>query len=147
MIAYIDSSMLARAYLSNEDGNAEAVSLLTNAEIALVTGTWTRMEVSGALTRAAQQAGVNASVLHGALDSDLDPEHGSVREVRVAQDEVERLALRLTRARAIRAMDAWHLACAAVLLPQLAEADEVFSFATRDTRQADVARTLGFELV
>ncbi|EUA52295.1 hypothetical protein I553_2481 [Mycobacterium xenopi 4042] len=54
MIAYLDSSVLARAYLVDEDGHQQAIALLGDPEIATVTGTWTRIEVSGALVRAAR---------------------------------------------------------------------------------------------
>ena len=49
MIAYLDSSVLARAYLADEDGHEHAVALLGDSEIAPVTGTWTRIEVSRAM--------------------------------------------------------------------------------------------------
>lgn len=54
MIAYLDSSVLARAYLVDEDGHQDAAGVLADPEIATVTGTWTRIEVSGALVRAAR---------------------------------------------------------------------------------------------
>ena len=43
MIVYLDSSILARAYLADEDGHDQAVALLDDPEIAAVTGTWTRI--------------------------------------------------------------------------------------------------------
>jgi predicted nucleic acid-binding protein len=54
VIAYLDPSVLARAYLADEDGHDEAIRLLGDLQIATVTGTWTRIEVSGALIRAAR---------------------------------------------------------------------------------------------
>ena len=146
MIAYVESSLLTRAYLINQDGHEEAVRLLSGGAT-LITGTWTRIEVSGALTRAAMTSGAKPEVFLSALDQDLDPVTGSIREVRVPQDDVERLALRIVRTHALRAMDAWHLACAALLLPRLAEAGEEFCFATRDEQQSEVARQLGFDLI
>ena len=62
MIAYIDSSVLARAYLPDEPGHEAAAKLLEDPEIGLVTGTWTRIEVSGALMRA---AGLDAAMRPG----------------------------------------------------------------------------------
>lgn len=56
MIAYLDSSVLARAYLADEDGHEQAKQLLNDAQIATVTGTWTRIEISGALIRAARSS-------------------------------------------------------------------------------------------
>jgi hypothetical protein len=54
VIVSVDSSVLARADLHDETGHDEAVALLADPEIALVMGTWTRIEVSGALMRAAR---------------------------------------------------------------------------------------------
>jgi hypothetical protein len=40
-------------------------------------------------------------------------------------------------------MDAWHLACAQLVLPSLAEPGEATAFASRDGAQAAVAQALG----
>ncbi len=74
MIVYLDSSVLARAYLADEDGHESAQALLSNPEIAAVTGTWTKIEVSGALMRAARSGRGDAADLLGLLDNDLLPE-------------------------------------------------------------------------
>jgi len=66
VIAYLDSSVLARAYLNDEDGHAEAIRLLADPQIATVTGTWTRTEVSGALIRAAGSCRGDAEGLRAA---------------------------------------------------------------------------------
>jgi hypothetical protein len=58
---------------------------------------------------------------------------------------VEARALPLVREHALRAMDAWHLATAALVLPDLAEPGEELGFATRDAAQASVAVTLGMQ--
>ncbi|MEX2548578.1 MAG: hypothetical protein WD830_12450 [Chloroflexota bacterium] len=82
MIVYVDSSVLARAYLSDEAGHDEAVALLEDAGIALVTGTWSRIDEDGLLEL---------------LDADLGP-GGAVTVVAAAQDDVEARALPLVRA-------------------------------------------------
>lgn len=143
MIVYLDSSMLARAYLADEDGHELAVSLLGDPEVAAVTGTWTRIEVSGALVRAARAGRVDAKRLLALLDADLSPE-GPVTMLAVAQDRVEERALKLVREHALRAMDAWHLAVAELAVPGLAEEGEDVGFASRDHDQATVAERLGF---
>lgn len=143
MIAYLDSSTLVRAYLGDEDGHQAAVGLLDDPELGLITGTWTRIEVSGALVRAARAGRGDEAGLLALLDADLAAE-GPVTVVAGAQDRVEERALALVRAHAIRAMDAWHLATAELLAPSLAEPGETIGFATRDTAQAEVAATLGF---
>lgn len=143
MIVYLDSSVLARAYLADEVGHAESAALLENADVALVTGTWTRIEVSGALIRAARSGRIDAKGLLDLLDADLAPD-GPVTVLSPPQEEIEATALSLVREHAIRAMDAWHLAVASLTLPQLAESGEGLLFASRDTDQAEVAERLGF---
>ena len=146
MIVYVDSSVLARAYLRDETGHAEAVALLDDGELGLIAGTWTRIEVSGALVRAARAGRVNGADLLSLLDADLGSE-GRVTVIAANQAEVENESLNLVRAHAIRAMDAWHLATAKLVLPTLAEPGEDIGFATRDEAQSGVAALLGFHRV
>lgn len=143
MIAYLDSSVLARAYLADEAGHDEAIRMLADPKMAAVTGTWTRIEVSGALVRAGRVGRVDVDGLLQALDSDLGP-RGAVTVVRARQERVDASALALVRAHGLRAMDAWHLAVAALVLPVLIEPGEERGFATRDRAQAIVAEELGF---
>ena len=141
MIAYLDSSVLARAYLVDEDGHREANALLADPDIATVTGTWTRIEVSGALVRAARTGRGDEKGLLALLDGDLA---GPVIVVGAPQDQVEQHALQLVRRHALRAMDAWHLAVAAIVVPPLLEPGEPRAFASRDEAQRQVAEELGF---
>jgi predicted nucleic acid-binding protein len=143
VIVYLDSSVLARAYLADEEGHHEAVALLDDPEIAAVTGTWTRIEVSGALIRAARSGRADAEGLLALLDADLAAD-GPVTVLSAPQERVEEVALHLVREHALRAMDAWHLAVASMTVPPLAEAREQIAFASRDEAQAAVAVTLGF---
>lgn len=143
MIAYLDSSVLARAYLADEDGHEQAVALLADPDIAAVTGTWTRVEVSGALIRAGRAGRADTTGLLALLDADLADE-GPVTVLAADQQRVEDLALGLVREHALRAMDAWHLAVASLTIPALAEPGEEIAFASRDDAQAAVAVTLGF---
>lgn len=141
MIAYLDSSVLARAYLVDEDGHHEASALLADPDIATVTGTWTRIEVSGALVRAARTGRGDEKGLLALLDADLA---GPVIVVGAPQDQVEEHALQLVRQHALRAMDAWHLAVAAIVVPPLLEPGEPRAFASCDEAQRQVAEELGF---
>lgn len=143
MIAYVDSSMLARAYLADEVGHDFAVALLENPDVALVTGTWSRVEVSGALVRAGRVGRLDGRGVLALLDGDLGQD-GLVTVVSAPQAEVEAQALSLVRQHALRAMDAWHLSVAALTLPGLAEAGEQMGFASRDASQCAVATDLGF---
>ena len=141
MIAYLDSSVLARAYLVDEDGHQEASALLAEPDIATVTGTWTRIEVSGALVRAARAGRGDEKGLLALLDGDLA---GPVIVLGAPQDQVEQHALQLVRQHALRAMDAWHLAVAAIVVPPLLEPGEPRAFASRNEAQRQVAEELGF---
>jgi uncharacterized protein len=143
VIVYLDSSVLARAYFADEEAHEDALALLSDPELATVTGTWTRIEVSGAIVRAARAGRVDVKRLLALLDADLSPE-GPVTMLAIAQEHVEDLALELVRAHALRAMDAWHLAVAQLTVPELAEKGEEIGFASRDDAQAAVAETLGF---
>lgn len=144
MIAYVDSSVLARAYLADEAGHEEALALLADPSIAVVTGSWTRVEVSGALVRAARQGRADERGLLDVLDSDLA---GPVVVLTAAQEHVERHALELVRRYALRAMDAWHLAVATIAIPPLLHPGEPKGFASRDAAQRNVAEALGFAAV
>lgn len=141
MIAYLDSSVLARAYLVDEDGHEQVIALLADPQVATVTGTWTRIEVSGALVRAARSGRGDEKGLLALLDADLS---GQVIVLAAPQDRVEQHALELVRRHALRAMDAWHLAVAALVVPPLLEPGEPQAFATRDEAQRKVAEELGF---
>jgi uncharacterized protein len=141
VIAYLDSSVLARAYLVDEDGHDQAAALLADPEIATVTGTWTRIEVSGALVRAVRAGRGDEKGLLALLDADLA---GPVIVLGAPQDQVERHTLELVRRHALRAMDAWHLAVAALVVPPLLEPGEPKAFASRDEAQWKVAEELGF---
>jgi predicted nucleic acid-binding protein len=142
VIVYLDSSVVVRAYLADEDGHDEAAALLADPDIAALTGTWTRIEVSGALVRAARMGRCDEEALLSLLDADLGLD-GPVTVVSPHQSDVEDKALNIVRTHALRAMDAWHLAVAGLALPDLMEPGEVPHFATRDDAQAKVAETLG----
>lgn len=63
------------------------------------------------------------------------------------QDQVEDAALRIVREYGVRAMDAWHLAVALLVLPPLLEQGEEPVFASRDDGQSAAARTLGLTVL
>lgn len=142
MIVYLDSSVLARVYLADESGHDAAVAMLDDPELGLITGTWTSIEVSGALVRAARAGHGDERGLLTLLDADLAPD-GPVTVVAAPQEDIEMHALQLVREHAIRAMDAWHLAAAVLLTASLVEPGEEIGFATRDQAQSAVAGALG----
>jgi len=149
VIAYLDSSLLVRSYLDDEDGHREALTLLEDPDITRVTGSWTRIEVSGALIRAARagRSETDEQGLLATLNADLDAD-GRVTELTVPQENVEEKALELVREHALRALDAWHLAVASLTVPALAAPDkDEIAFASRDEDQATVAEELGFKRI
>jgi predicted nucleic acid-binding protein len=146
LIAYLDSSILAQAYLEDEPGHAEARALVEDDGIVRITGTWSLIEVSGAIVRAARAGRTNLPMTLRRLDADL-ADDGHVAVLDEPQARIDEIALRIVRSRGLRAMDAWHLAVASVLLPQVAEPDEEIAFATRDSEQAQAARAMGLAAV
>ena len=144
MIVYLDSSVVARVYLPDESGHGEAVAMLEDPELGLITGTSTKIEVSGALVRAARAGRGDEPGLLMLLDTDLGPD-GPVTVVAAPQEDIEAHALQLVRTHAIRAMDAWHLAAAKLLTAKLAEPGEEVGFATREQAQAAIAATLDLQ--
>lgn len=134
--------MLARAYLPDEEGHEAAIGLLEDLETLLVTGTWTRIEVSGALVRAARAGRGDVLDLLAVLDGDLGPD-GPVTVLAADQTDTQERAVSIVRTYGLRAMDAWHLATAILTMPALAESGERVAFASRDEEQSSVAEALG----
>ena len=135
--------MLVRSYLPDEPGHDEARAAIDDSENVNVTGTWSRIEVSGALVRAARRGRRHAETSLAALDADLSAD-GRLTVVHAAAEEVEAAALSLVRRHGLRTLDAWHLATASLALPRIAQPGEPLGFATRDEEQGAVAETLGF---
>ncbi len=144
-IAYVDSSVVVRYYLVNDPHHAEAVELIDDADSAIVTGTWTAIEVSGALVRACRRAQVDAAAILAQLD--LDMTDGPITLVAEPQEDVERIALHVVRTDGIRAMDAWHIAVASLALPELSGPGDEAVFVTRDGDQARAAERRGLAVL
>lgn len=147
MIAYLDSSALVRCYLPDEPRAPEVRRLIDDLSITTVTGSWTRIEASGAFVRAARAGRGNVSELEQAFGADTSPAGGPVVVVDVSQAEIESLALSVSRLYGVRAMDAWHLACARLAFDALADPGDELGFVTRDAQQAEVAREWGYTIL
>ena len=143
MLVYVDSSVLASAYLRDEPCHAQVVALMTG-ESFLTTSTLTLVEVASALARAARARrlrdldGVLAS-----LDADTGAD-GPVTLIRADQLTAENMARQFVRDHALRALDALHLAVAELSARPLAGDDEDVGFASRDSAQLAAAVSLGF---
>jgi predicted nucleic acid-binding protein len=144
VIIYVDSSVLARAYLPDENGH-DAANQLLYGEDALVTSTWTLVEVTSALSRAARSHRAQLDDLLAAFDSDTSVD-GPVTLLRPDAVAVESRAIEIVRRYAIRSLDALHVAVAELAAMPLA-APETCGFASRDAAQAEVAGQLGFVLI
>jgi uncharacterized protein len=144
-IAYVDSSVVVRYYLVNDPDHAEAVALIDDVDSAIVTGTWTVIEASGALVHACRNARVDATAVLARLD--LDMTEGPITLVAEPQEDVERIALDIVRTEGIRAMDAWHIAVASLSLPELSGPGDQAIFVTRDTDQAQAAERRGLAVL
>jgi uncharacterized protein len=144
MLVYVDSSVLVRAYLPDEKGHQEAHALLDGAEHLLVTSTWTVVEVTSALARAARGRRVEElDAVLAVLATDTGDD-GTVTVLRADAAQVERASTRIVREHAIRSLDALHLAVAQLAAVPLLEPGQRLGFATRDDTQRAVAEALGF---
>jgi uncharacterized protein len=146
LIAYLDSSVLVRSYLADEEGHGDVNRLLDDPDVATVTGSLSLIEVSGALVRAASAGRGTRNRLLALLNSDLG-EGGVVTVLRAEQTRMEQLALELVREHSLRALDALHLAVAKLAVPPLAQPRETVAFVSRDGAQAAVAKRLGFATI
>jgi predicted nucleic acid-binding protein len=144
VIVYVDSSQLVRAYLPDEDGYLEANGLLMG-EDALVTSTWTLVEVTSALARAARGGRADLLGLLTVFENDTAVD-GPVTLLRPDPAAVEARATEIVRDHAIRSLDALHLAVAELAAMPLASPERC-GFASRDKAQAEVAAKLNFVLV
>ncbi len=147
MIAYLDSSALGRRYLVDEGEHGIAQTLLKDPEVTTISGSWTRIEITGALVRAARAGRGDIEDLLTTFNRDQSTADGPLVLVDVEQADVEELALAIIRRSGIRSMDAWHLACASIAMDSLADPGEERVFVTRDAEQEVEARTLGFTVL
>jgi uncharacterized protein len=143
-IAYVDSSIVVRSYLPNDPGRNEVVALLNDDNVAVVTSTLTRIEASGALVRAARLARADPGDALARLDQDFAD--GVITLVGADQADMELNALHIVRAYGICALDAWHIATAQLVLPELAGPGDTSVFVSRDKEQADAAKRVGLSL-
>lgn len=144
---YLDSSALVRDYVNDEADRGKARSALSDPRALTISGSWTRIEVTSALVRAARAGRGTVDELLLKFDRDTTPRGGPLVMVDVEQADVEGLAFEIVRRWGIRAMDAWHLACASIAFGSLAERDDARLFLTYDREQALVAQQLGFTLL
>jgi uncharacterized protein len=145
MLTYVDSSVLACAYLADEPGHRRSRDLIENPDHLLVTGTLTVVEVTGVLVRASRAHRlVDLDSALAVLASDLGQD-GPITLLATPRDQAERRATEIVYAHALRALDAIHLAIAELAaVPLLDSPGDKIGFASRDAAQSEAALTLGF---
>lgn len=145
MIVYVDPSVIVRALLPDEAGHEQARSAVLSSTDALITGSWSRVEVAAALARASKASRGAAAVLQKGAEAIFTEQY--VVPIDAEQAEVELLAKDLVWSWAIRPLDAWHLACAQLAREDLLDTDEELGFMSFDKEQARVAEKLGFTVL
>jgi predicted nucleic acid-binding protein len=147
VLVYVDSSVLARAYLSDEKGHAAARELLEGTEHLLVTATWTIVEVTSALVRATRAGRLgDIDRLLAVLAADVG-EDGPITVLRGEPGRVEERATEVVRQHGLRSLDALHLAVADLVARPLAQPGESLGFASRDDAQRAAAEAIGFVVI
>jgi predicted nucleic acid-binding protein len=143
VIAYADTSAVARAFLADEAEHGALRELLFTTPGSTVTSDLTRIELSAAFRRAARAGRIS------------DPERlitvalaevslsGGLRTINLDLRQIENEVHRLLAQHRLRAADAIHLATAIVAMG----GSDGVQFITRDRDQADAARAEGFEVL
>jgi predicted nucleic acid-binding protein len=146
VLVYLDSSVLARAYLSDEPDHQQARGLVEGEDF-VVTSTLTLVEVTSALVRATSAGRVaDLDTLLEKLDEETQAA-GPVTLILADQLDAENIARQLVRDHALRALDALHLAVAELSTRPLAGDEEDIAFASRDAAQRSAAEALGFVVI
>jgi predicted nucleic acid-binding protein len=146
VLVYLDSSVLARAYLGDEPGHERARGLVEGEDF-VVTSTLALVEVTSALVRATRAGRVaDLETLLDKLDEETQVD-GPITLIRADQLDAENVARQLVRDHVLRALDALHLAVAELSARPLAGDNEDVGFASRDSAQRNAAEALGFVVV
>ncbi|MEA2024282.1 MAG: type II toxin-antitoxin system VapC family toxin [Actinomycetota bacterium] len=143
VIAYADTSAVARAFLADEADHAALKDLLFTTPGAAVTSDLTRIELSAAFRRAARAGRISDPERLIAVALAEVSRSGGLRTVNLRIGEIENEVHHLLARHRLRAADAIHLATAIVAM----EGPGGVRFVTRDRRQAEAARAEGFEVI
>lgn len=146
MLAYLDTSMLLRAYLADEPDHEAAAALLDDPDALLVSSSWTRVEAASAIVRAGAAGRCDAPLVLSVVEADLAAD-GAVTLLAPDQGDLEAEALAIVRTFALRSLDALHLACAVLAAVPLLPPGERLGFATRDAAQGAAAEAIGFTVL
>lgn len=139
---YADTSVVVRAYFSDEDDHLELRGLLFDEHHAVVTSELTRLELASAVHAAQRRSRLgDPAVVLDRFDEDCQPA-GAFTLLRLRPDEDLASARALLADHPLRALDAIHLAVAVNVARPLAGGGG-FALVTRDARQEAAALALG----
>jgi uncharacterized protein len=144
-LLYGDPSAIVGAYFSDEDGHAALRDMLLLGDEPVVMSEIGRIEIASAIVAAhrADRLPDSTQVL-ARFEADCRA-GGPLKLLALRSSKVMERARQLVLDHPLRALDAIHLAVA--LEDGLALAgDDGMAFVTRDRRQADAARALGFRV-
>lgn len=140
---YVDTSALARLYLTDEGESDNLESLLLATDVPVATSELSQVELARAV-KAAERGGRVPSADH--VLRTIDRHFGTVIGlVRLEPKSVLPEARRIVLAHRVRTLDAIHLAVARELSESMDI--EALTFVTRDHGQAEAARALGFSVL
>lgn len=141
-LLYVDTSALARAYLTDEVGHEQLRTLLFESDYRVVTSELARIELASAMVSASRTGRTpDWEEVLATMEADTGPA-GMIALIALRRESILPSALRLVTAHRLRTLDAIHLAVAIEEGPRLA-AREGIEFVTRDHDQAAAARALG----
>ena len=144
-IVYCDTSALARAYLTDEEGHDGLRARLLGGPEDVVTSALAEVEMVAALSaagRAGRIADTRSALTR--LSADLHRDR-SILLIALDGPTALEMALSLCERHRLRALDAVHLAVALTDARTLAGDDRLI-FITRDADQAEAARAEGLEV-
>jgi hypothetical protein len=145
-LLYADTSALVRAYFADEPDHAELRATLLEGQDLVVTSELARVELANAVRSAARAGRLKRwrEVL-ARFDAHCQPA-GPIALLKLRPDVLLPAAYRLVLHHELRTLDALHLATAVTDCPELAQEEEDVAFITRDSKQATVAKALGFDV-
>jgi predicted nucleic acid-binding protein len=141
---FCDTSVLLRAYLADEEDHEELARLVFEGEEPIVACELARTEFAAGLSRARRSGRLGDDNVRGLLRAfDLDVSaDGPIALLALEPTPTLERARELVLAYDIGTLDAIHLSAA----ERLSTNDEDVVFCSRDARQLDAARAVGFEL-
>lgn len=141
-LLYVDTSALARAYLTDEPGQEQLRTLLFASDNRVVASELARIELASAIVSASRTGRTPAwEEVLATMEADTGPD-GRIALIALRPALILPSAFWLVTEHRLRTLDAIHLAVAIEEGPRLAAGDAM-EFVTRDRDQATAARALG----